>query len=127
MFGLGDPAQDVAGLLQREEQRWGPEVAGMWLNRYLAQTEDSTLAARISTYRHLLDAHNVLYLLVGLQQHTSGQLEPTLLEAMPYVQSTLAVALNRATATFDLTISDDAPTVAAELGTWLSKQAMMQD
>jgi thiamine kinase-like enzyme len=124
MFGLGDPAQDVARLLQREEQTLGPEKSDAWLERYLIQSEDSTLAARIATYRQLLDVHNVVYLLVGLQQHTTGQLDPALLKALPYVQTTLAIALERAIATFDLTISYDAPTAAAELGAWLTTQAV---
>lgn len=121
MFGLGDPSLDVARLLQHEALSISPQQADQWLNRYLDVVGDRSAAQRISVYRRLLDVHNIVLLLIGLQQHTVGPLDKELIAALPFVQETLAAALDAVISTMGAPTNYDAAQLAHDFVTWLQK------
>jgi thiamine kinase-like enzyme len=126
MFGLGDPALDTARLLQREASTLYSTQIERWLDAYLATVDQPHLDTRISTFQRLLDVHNVVYLLVGLQQHlanSSGNIvegdTDELQSALPYLQATLASALERATRALEVDSPHAMPELAADFFAWL--------
>jgi thiamine kinase-like enzyme len=119
MFGLGEPALDVARLLQREAQTLTTEQVDRWLERYLDVVDQPQMAARIDLFQQLLDVHNVVYLLVGLQQNASAQLGSELNAALPFMQVALIAAFERATAALELPVTDDPQPLVADFVSWL--------
>lgn len=124
MFGLGDPALDVARLLQQTAQTLMPRQVEQWLDRYLQRIDDAGLAARIGVFRRLLAVHNVVLLLVGLQQHASGPIDDELRGALPYLQETLAAAFQHAAAALGITLPDHPAAAAQEFMTWLQAASL---
>jgi hypothetical protein len=122
MFGLGDPALDVARLLQREAQWLSEDHARAWLDRYMQIVDDPTVAERIGIYRRLLEAHNVVYLLVGLQQHSTSANGEELAAALPFIQDALVAALERAASSFALEGRNDSQEAAVDFITWFTAQ-----
>jgi hypothetical protein len=119
MFGLGDPALDAARLLQREAQTLDPEQVETWLDRYLTTVDQPEMATRIEIFRRLLEAHNVIYLLVGLQQNTSRQLGDELTEALPFMQMAISRAIDRAVTALRLAEPQDSAPIVADFIDWL--------
>jgi hypothetical protein len=119
MFGLGDPALDVARLLQREAQTLAPEQVETWLDRYLTIVDQPDMAARIEIFQRLLEAHNVIYLLVGLQQNTTGQLNDELAAALPFLQMAISRAIDRAATALRLAEPQDSVPIVADFIDWL--------
>ncbi|MCC6454775.1 MAG: aminoglycoside phosphotransferase family protein [Caldilineaceae bacterium] len=119
MFGLGDPALDAARLLQREAQTLNPAQVETWLDRYLAVVDQPDMGARIEIFRRLLEAHNAIYLLVGLQQNRSGQPDDELIEALPFIQLALSKAIDRAATSLSLAESHDSASIVADFIVWL--------
>lgn len=119
MFGLGDPALDVARLLQREGQRLTEEQRHLWLESYLQRMDQPELAQRLNIYQQLLEFHNVVYLLVGLQQHSTVQLDSELLAALPFLQSALTSALDRTFELLTLSERPDTASLTAAFFAWL--------
>ncbi len=120
MFGLGDPALDVARLFQHEAQSLTVEQVDLWLEHYQQSVDQPGIVARIDTYRRLLEAHNVVYLLVGLQQHTANRLDVELVDALPFMQTALTAAIERAATAYDLSDNYDAARIASEFFAWLA-------
>lgn len=120
-FGLGDAAFELARLLQREAQTLTQEQSEALLNRYLEVIDLPGHAERIDAARRLLELHNVVYLLSGLQQHASGAEAETLVEALPFLQDTLAAAVERAAEALTIELSNVQP-VVAEFMAWLSDE-----
>jgi hypothetical protein len=119
MFGLGDPALDVARLLQREALSFEPHQVDSWLDTYLRFVDQPAMAERIDLFRRLLEVHNVIYLVVGLQQHTTTQLESELRDAVPYMQAALSTAIDHATAALKLPAIADPQSLVADFFAWL--------
>ncbi len=119
MFGLGDPALDVARLLQREALSLEPHQVDSWLNTYLRFVDQPAMAERIDLFQRLLDVHNVIYLVVGLQQHTTTQLDNDLRDAVPYLQAALSTAIDHATAALKLPAIADSRSLVADFFAWL--------
>lgn len=69
MFGLGDPAYEVATFLNLSNQMLTAEQQADWLQSYLDSVDQPGLDARIAVYRRLLPLQAVAYLLDGLRQH----------------------------------------------------------
>ncbi len=67
MFGLGDPALDVASFLHLEQQSFSSELQSTWLETYLDQTDQPGLAQRIGIYQLLLPFQSVCYMLDGIR------------------------------------------------------------
>jgi aminoglycoside phosphotransferase (APT) family kinase protein len=127
MFGLGDPALDTARLLQREAATLDSTQIERWLDAYLASIDQPNLDARINVYQRLLDVHNVVYLLVGLQQHlVSTSANPAddgtdeVESALPYLQATLISALEGATRALELDSPHAMSELAADFFAWLA-------
>lgn len=119
MFGLGDPALDAARLLQRESQTLQPHQFAQWLDAYFQVADQPGLEKRIEIFRRLLDVHNVIYLLTGLQQNIAGQHAAELVEAMPFLQAALSAALEGASAAVALPELTDSTAMVADLIRWL--------
>jgi aminoglycoside phosphotransferase (APT) family kinase protein len=119
MFGLGDPALDSARLLQREANALTQEQSQAWIESYIQFMRQPELAERINVYSRLLEFHNVVYLLVGLHQHALNQLESDLLDALPFLQSALATALDNAAIAFKFPEPPDSASLASHFFNWL--------
>jgi thiamine kinase-like enzyme len=119
MFGLGEPALDVARLLQHEAQSLTDVQVDRWLERYLTVVDQPQMAARIDLFQQLLDVHNVVYLLIGLQQNVSAQLGSELNAALPFMQVALTAAFERATVALELPVADDPQPIVADFVSWL--------
>jgi thiamine kinase-like enzyme len=119
MFGLGDPALDVAHMLQREAQTLTAQQTDAWLDRYLSAIDQPEIGARIDIFRRLLDVHNVIYLLVGLQQNATGPLDAELRTALPFIQTTLYTAITNAAAALNFNEPVEPQIAVADFIEWL--------
>lgn len=68
MFGLGDPAYEIASFLQSVQAELDAAAQEDWLQRYLATFDQPGLAQRIGVYQRILPFQAVCYLLHGLRQ-----------------------------------------------------------
>jgi thiamine kinase-like enzyme len=123
MFGLGDPALDIARLLQREAQTLTAHQTEAWLAHYLYYADEPYLAQRIDVMRKLLELHNVNYLLLGLQQHATGAHSVELADAMPFIRTALAASLERAAHALWGEPAANAEAFSEEVVAWLLSQA----
>ena len=73
LFGLGDPALEVARFLQDLRAEVAAEEAEDWLESYLFAADQPGLAARIAAYRRLLPFQQLTFLLDGLRQLTPAE------------------------------------------------------
>jgi thiamine kinase-like enzyme len=121
MFGLGDPALDVARLLHRQAQPLEDDQMALWLDHYLQSVDQVAMGERIDLYRRLLPFHDVIYLLLGLQQHTSGHLSSELRAALPFLESALAAALKHSAASLLQSDAGDMQATAGEVVNWLTR------
>ena len=97
MFGLGDPAYEIATFLQTSQHQWAADEQADWLETYLANVDQPALAQQIALYQRLLPFESVCYLLHGLRQHAAADL-PLLRESQPFLASTLSRALQQSAA-----------------------------
>lgn len=95
MFGLGDPAYEVATFLQSSQADLDADGQAAWLNIYLATFDQPGLAQRIGVYQRILPFQSVAYLLHGLRQQPPDEL-PLLRENCQFLEATLAGALQQA-------------------------------
>ncbi|MEZ4865461.1 MAG: aminoglycoside phosphotransferase family protein [Caldilineaceae bacterium] len=75
LFGLGDPAYDVAAFLQQSQTALSDDASVMWLEHYLAHFEQPNLAQRIGVYQRIMPLQSVCYLLDGLRHYVTS--DPT--------------------------------------------------
>ena len=111
MFGLGDPAYEIAGFLQTIQTDLDAAAQDNWLQGYLATFDQPGLAQRIGIYQRLLPFQAVCYLLHGLRQQPPAE-RPALRANQQFLVATLstafqqaAVALHVAPETLDETIT----------------------
>jgi len=97
MFGLGDPAYEIASFLQASQQLWTAAGQADWLEGYLSSVDQPGLAQRIAVYQRLLAFQAVCYLLHGLRQHSAADL-PLLQESQQFLAATLVTAFQQAAA-----------------------------
>ncbi|MBX3012279.1 MAG: aminoglycoside phosphotransferase family protein [Caldilineaceae bacterium] len=95
MFGLGDPAYEVATFLQSIQAHLPADVADLWLESYRMRFDQPGLAQRIAVYQRLLPFQAVAYLLHGLRQQSPTEL-PLLRENQPFLVATLNLAFTQA-------------------------------
>jgi aminoglycoside phosphotransferase (APT) family kinase protein len=109
LFGLGDPAQEAARILFYNQQVMDETVQARWLERYLMQVNDLSLAARVEVYRRILPFQSLTFLLNGIQREISN--DPAQLadleESRPFLVETISSALVHAAGT----LLGDAPGV----------------
>lgn len=117
MFGLGDPALEIARFLQHSQSLVQPEQLAAWVDTYLADVNLPGLDQRIAAYNSLLPMHAVTYVLLGLRQYAAPVPPAELLDALPFLGHTLAagIALAAASLSVNLTVAphDLADQVAA--------------
>lgn len=95
MFGLGDPAYEIASFLQTIQADLDAEAQNDWLQGYLATFDQPGLRQRIGVYQRLLPFQAVSYLLHGLRQQPPAALA-LLRENQPFLASTLTAAFQQA-------------------------------
>lgn len=101
MFGLGDPAYEVATFFQASQAALEAEGQEEWLQNYLASFDQPGLAQRISVYQRILPFQSVCYLLHGLRQQMPAE-RPLLQANQQFLASTLAAAFQQAAAAFGM-------------------------
>jgi thiamine kinase-like enzyme len=121
MFGLGDPALDVARLLQREAQTLTTGQIESWLERYLQVIDQPAMDQRIDLFRRLLEIHNVFYLFVGLQQNTRNGMDSDLRDALPFLQDALSAAFDRAEVALGLPTPVNSQPLVDDFIAWLAE------
>lgn len=108
MFGLGDPALDVATLLHLSRDVLAPATADEWLDYYLDSFDQPGLRQRVTVYRTILPFQDVCFLLNGLREHLrESAAGDEIASALPFLSATLASALVRAAAGFDIDVPED--------------------
>jgi hypothetical protein len=95
MFGLGDPAYEVAAFFQASQAALINEGQAEWLEIYLATFAQPGLAQRIAVYQRILPFQAVSYLLHGLRQQPPNELL-LLRENQQFLISTLIAAFQQA-------------------------------
>ncbi|MEZ4725674.1 MAG: aminoglycoside phosphotransferase family protein [Caldilineaceae bacterium] len=102
LFGLGDPAYEVATFLQASGAALEPDQQESWLQGYLATFDQPGLTQRIEVYRRILPFQAVCYLLHGLRQHTPNELAE-LHESKQFLAQTLIAAFQQAAVALQVT------------------------
>jgi hypothetical protein len=97
LFGLGDPALEVANFLHLSQAELDEATQTEWLEHYLAQFDQPGLGQRIAVYRRLLPFQGVCFLLGGwLGSRNQGQDAGELTEAVPFLSATLQTTWQQA-------------------------------
>ncbi len=101
MFGLGDPALEVATFLQMSQPDLSAGAQAEWLDNYLSIFDQPGLAQRIDSYQRILPFQAACFLLDGLRQHldqpSSNETDATeFAENLPFLLTTLQVTLAQA-------------------------------
>lgn len=66
LFGLGDPAQEIARFLFLHRAEMSDDAQARWLQSYLVQSGQEEIAGRIALYRQIYPFHSLTFLLHGL-------------------------------------------------------------
>ena len=112
LFGLGDPALEVARFLQDLRAQVTPEEAEDWLESYLLAADLPSLAARIAAYRRLLPFQQLSFLLDGLRQLTPAERATAEFQASTVaIEETIRRAFTGACAGLDVACTLDEPTL----------------
>jgi aminoglycoside phosphotransferase (APT) family kinase protein len=94
LFGLGDPALDVATFLHLSQAELGEDGEAEWLEAYLARFDQPRLVQRIDVYRRLLPFQSVCFLLGGLRDYLhSSQAESEPAANLSFLAETLRATL----------------------------------
>ena len=98
LFGLGDPALDVATFLFNSQTELDTDAEETWLNSYLMHADQPGLAQRIGVYRKLLPLRSATYLLHGLRQMDPADETP---EIRQFLAAALQESMAQALSSFD--------------------------
>jgi len=113
MFGLGDPALDVATFLFHEASALGRAGRTHWLESYCAFARSPNIAARIDVYTRLLPLQCFADLLTGLRQLTpADRRDADFRNNTAFLRETLIVT--GATATNNLLGAADMPDMPSD-------------
>lgn len=96
LFGLGDPAQEVASFLHTSQNELNEAAQETWLESYLTTFDQPGLAERIGVYRRVLPLQALCYLLRGLYKNSpdpAGKL--AIRENQPFLQSALSASFQQ--------------------------------
>jgi len=106
MFGLGDPALDVATFLFHEAGALGSASRTHWLESYCALVQAPAIAARIDIYTRLLPLQRFADMLAGLRQLTAAdRSNPDYRNNTAFLRQTLAAAGDAAIASLRIAAS----------------------
>lgn len=112
MFGLGDPALEVATFLQMSQHDLDATAQAEWLDQYLGIFDQPGLAQRIASYQRILPFQAGCFLLDGLRQHldqspTSDETAAAeFAENVPFLLTTLHATLAQAADALQLDVPD---------------------
>jgi hypothetical protein len=97
LFGLGDPALEVAGFLHMNQAALSEEAREVWLDSYLSTVDQLGIEARIEVYRRMLPFQSTCFLLDGLRE-LAGDIDALAEydENLPFLASTLTASLTQA-------------------------------
>ncbi len=98
MFGLGDPALEIANFLYLSQHDLDEVTKAAWLEEYLSQVDQPDLAQRIEIYQALLPLQSNCFLLGGLSQYL-GQTPAAAVEQatdLSFLGATLNATLQQA-------------------------------
>lgn len=118
MFGLGDPALEVANFLYISQHNLDAVAQVEWLENYLAVFDQPELTQRIGIYQRILPFQATCFLLDGLRQHgnsSAGDIAQ-FTEHLPFLATTLNATLAQAAAALNF----DMPNPAEAIQTLLS-------
>lgn len=108
MFGLGDPALEVATLLADSADTIGPPACARWLRDYLDAVNLPKYAALIDVYTQLLPLQRFTFLLDGLRQLTPAERRTTdFRDNRVFLIQTISTAGQRAATALGASVSDD--------------------
>ena len=115
MFGLGDPALEVANFLYLSQQELDESIQAEWLETYLAVFDQPALIQRIGVYQRLLPFQATCFLLDGLRQHLASNESPTteFAESLPFLQTTVDAILHQAAAALQVELTNPEDAVQA--------------
>lgn len=107
LYGLGDPALDVASFLYHSQAEISAEARATWVENYLAYFDQPRLAERIAVYGQLLPVQALMFLLSGLRQYRAAT--PTIEQAkmLPFVADSLQATLQQTAAALHVSINDE--------------------
>lgn len=118
MFGLGDPAYEVATFLNLSNQELDAGQQADWLESYLTLVAQPGLDARIAVYRRLLPLQAVTFLLDGLRQH-AGEDVALVQQNQAFLAATLVAAIQQCADLLQLPLGD----VSTSVNDFLSQLA----
>ena len=96
LFGLGDPALEIAGFLHAERAALAPASGEAWLDSYLDAMDQPGLRARIGVFRQLLPLQDLCFLLVGLRDVTpADRAQPEYAAAATFLAQTLLAGIGK--------------------------------
>ncbi|MBV7332759.1 aminoglycoside phosphotransferase family protein [Chloroflexi bacterium TSY] len=107
MFGLGDPALEIASFLYHNRSDLDEIKQQNWLDRYLANFDQKHLGQRIRVYSRILPLQSVCYLLNGLRNMSNepsdelSNVDATLM----FLESTLNASLEHTALTLNLELA----------------------
>lgn len=107
MFGLGDPALEVANFLYLSQGDLAVTGQEEWLAQYLTHFDQPGLAQRIAVYRRILPLQSVCFLLGGLRDFRNNR-AATAEEAenLTFLRTTLSQTLQQAAAQLQVPAGD---------------------
>lgn len=107
LFGLGDPALEVANFLYRQQHLLEATAQAEWLEQYLATFDQPGLLQRIGVYQRVLPFQAACFLLDGLrQQGDSPEEAEALTENLPFLTATLHATLVQAADVLNLELTN---------------------
>lgn len=107
LFGLGDPALEVAHFFYLSQTELTATAQAEWLEHYLAHFDQAGLAQRIAVYQALLPLQSLCFLLNGLRDFRNrGDSAAEREENSTFLRATLAQTLHQATAQLQVAVDD---------------------
>lgn len=116
MFGLGDPALEMAELLYRQRMHRAGTLQGHLLAEYASLTGDATVEERVQLYRRLLPLRDAAFLVSGAQQIApTERMQPEYSQALPMLIETSARALMESAEALGIRPVSDAASLRGEV------------
>lgn len=113
MYGLGDPALEMASLLYLENQKLSDDLRSLLIDTYLSLVDQQALEERIEVYMRLLPLQSVCYLLEGMRRAGSNLFADP--ETTQFLQTTLHLTLVESSEALGQRIPEDLETVVNRL------------
>jgi hypothetical protein len=116
LFGLGDPALEMAELLHQQRMRWPGALQEHLLAEYASLSGDAAVVARVQLYRKLLPLRDAAFLVSGAQQVSpTERMQPEYDQALPMLIETSTRALMESAEALDDRLVSDAANLRDEV------------